>query len=377
MSSNQKLNENSLFSLGNELTSAIDKFMIVSKTDTSGNISYANPNFCQISGYSQQELIGKNHRIVNSGYHNKEFFAAMWKTILSGKIWKGNVKNKRKNGSFYWVENIIVPIKDFTGQVVQFVSIRTDITDRINEDLAFEKEKIKLAQISQQAMIGNFSSGLSHEINNPLAILMGKIDILAQKIKMDDISKDSILNELSSVRHQAERILKIVKALNIISYHDPDPQKVEIFCLKEVLLEIFKVVDPMFKSSGVELELNVLLNQASMNINGNKSELVLALLNVINNAYDAVKNCLSRKVEIIAEDLGDVFGIRVVDTGVGVDRTRAEKIFDPFFTTKNPKENSGLGLSITKRIIDRHNGNLFFSSRPGNTQFCFTLPKAI
>lgn len=110
------------------LLDAIDTSIIVAATDTKGKILYVNEKFCAISKYDREELIGKTHRILNSGYHSKDFFRAMWKTITKGNVWDGEIKNKAKDGSYYWVKTTIVPIKDSNGQPIMFISLRTDIS---------------------------------------------------------------------------------------------------------------------------------------------------------------------------------------------------------------------------------------------------------
>lgn len=125
---------------------ALDEAAIVAITDTEGVIEYVNDMFCEISQYKREELLGQTHRIICSGYHSQEFFSQMWKTIRAGKVWKGDVKNKAKDGSYYWVKTIIVPFLDEEGRPYQYISVRTDITEqkRVEEALRQREEKYRI-----------------------------------------------------------------------------------------------------------------------------------------------------------------------------------------------------------------------------------------
>jgi PAS domain S-box-containing protein len=142
---------------------ALDAHSLVAITDVEGIIIYANEQFCKVSQYTQEELLGQDHRIIKSGYHSKEFFRDLWKTIGQGKLWKGEMKNKAKDGSFYWVDTLIVPVLNSEGKPHQYISIRTDITQRKLSELAL-LERSQLSLLSAEVSLALSQSGTLPEI---------------------------------------------------------------------------------------------------------------------------------------------------------------------------------------------------------------------
>lgn len=183
---------------------AIDSVAIVSITDTTGKITYVNDTFCEISGYTYDELIGQNQRIVNSGYHTKEFWKKMWKTISSGKIWHDHIRNKTKDGKIYWVETTIVPfIEEKTNLPYQYISIRKDITEQKN----IEQAEIQSILFSQEIDRDNFAVDLHEGLAQRLVAINLHAQMIHDKIKSFD---DSKLN--GSIEFIMEQVLKSIEA---------------------------------------------------------------------------------------------------------------------------------------------------------------------
>src|SRR5690242_17423462 len=171
---------------------ALDQSTIVAITDQRGIINYVNEEFCRISKYSREELLGQDHRIINSGYHSKEFIRNLWTTIASGKVWKGELRNRAKDSSIYWVDTTIVPFLDGEGKPYQYVAIRHDITQLKLAEEQIRQQTIELQRAAQLSFTGELAAGLAHEIKNPLAGIQGAVDILIRRRDANDPEREAL-----------------------------------------------------------------------------------------------------------------------------------------------------------------------------------------
>jgi PAS domain S-box-containing protein len=353
----------------NELIEGIGKIALISITDREGKISFANENFTKAAEYSEQELIGKTHKMVNSGSHSKEFFQQMWKTIKEEKIWSGEIKNKRKSGEEYWLKTFILQIDN---SVKQFIGFQFDITEEKLLSEALMHEQLKNIHVDRLAVLGEMAGGISHEINNPLAAISGLVTMTEQYFKKmsSDNTHSKEIERFSKIQNHVHRIKKIVDALKEFSRNGENTEARETINLQHIINVIHDLNHEKIKDKGITFSINI--RDISFKCNVAQIEEVIATL--VTNSIDAIQDLVTKWIKIESHINGDFLEISVIDSGTGISDTIALKIMQPFFTTKEVGKGTGLGLSIARYIVDSHAGKLFIDKSSLNTKFVVRLP---
>jgi PAS domain S-box-containing protein len=347
------------------INSALNMNALVSATDNKGTIIEANSKFAEVSGYSEAELLGNDHRMINSGYHDKAFWKDMWDTISQGKIWRGIVKNKAKNGSYYWVDSTITPIKGKDGQIEKYLSIRQDVTQRIQyeEELKAAKERAEAANIAKSSFLAN----MSHEIRTPLNSVIGFTDLLL-KTKLNDTQQ-----QYMSLIHQSGNIL--LDLINdILDFSKIEAGKLELSYERTDLWELVSQVGDIVKYKVNEKGIELLLN-LSPNLPRyawvDPVRIRQILVNLVGNA---VKFTEEGEIEIgisalPGKDENGYQGLRFVvrDTGIGIAEERKDKILEAFTQEDNSTTRkyggTGLGLTISNKLLHLMGSQLEIQSR--------------
>jgi len=351
---------------------ALDQSSIVAITDVKGNITYVNDKFCEISKYSRDELIGKNHRVINSGYHPKSFFIDLWRTIASGNVWRNEVQNKAKDGSLYWVDTTIVPFLGNDGRVEQYVSIRSDITDRKLAQKLLEEERVRLAYAEKMASLGEMAAGIAHELGNPLASVSSWFDVVISQAEKGSNNVDQMVSMMPVAREKISRMKNIIRGM--LTYaRDGSNDPYERISLNRVVNLVLEYCSYKLKKSGVNCE--VFSNAKHDEVECRETEISQVLVNLISNSCDAVKDLPEKWIRIEMRDTGEGVELSIIDSGKGIDKDISHLVMNPFFTTKPSGSGTGLGLSISTSIISRHGGSLKIRSDCPNTCFVVYLPR--
>jgi PAS domain S-box-containing protein len=328
-----------------QLKYALDQAAIVAITDRRGRITYVNDKLCAISQYSRDELIGRDHRLLNSGLHPREFMADLWRTIGEGRVWRGEIRNRAKDGSHYWVDTTIVPLFDDSGTPRQYLAIRYDVTQRKAAELQL-REQAALAKLGELAAI------VAHEVRNPLAGVRGSLQVLAARIPADMPGHQIVGAMIERIDTLADRVKDI---LLFAGARDARLQPVDIGpILREVVGSAAAAV-PGGAAPHVSGD--------SATVTADPEMLHELLLNLVINGCQASLGDTPEGVRVQITPAGAVCHIEVLDRGPGIDPAIRHRIFEPFFTTKHG--GTGLGLAIVKRLVDLQGGTVTLSDRDG------------
>jgi PAS domain S-box-containing protein len=361
---------------------ALDEHASVSIADEKGRITYANDKFSKISQYSAQELLGQDHNILNSGTHSDDFFNGMWQTITSGNVWHGIIKNKAKDGSFYWVSSTIVPMLDEQSQPKSYISIRTDITPTkmLEEQLQHAVEEASIqSQIATRAnkAKSEFLASMSHELRTPLNSILGFAQLMQEDpaAPLTPNQKESTTVIINSGRHLLELIGDILDLTQIESGSvELKPSQIEVHNLLDELGDLIQ-------SQCVKAKINLLLPKSSHRIyvTADLLRLKQVLLNLLSNAIKYNREGGRVTVSLRIDD-AQRCQIRIEDTGIGIPAEAQSQIFGAFNRLGqecSAIEGTGIGLVITKNLVELMNGEIGYESEQNmGSTFWVTLPLA-
>ncbi len=347
---------------------------VVMITDPEGCIEYVNPSFSRVTGYASSEAVGEKISLLKSGEQPPRYYQEMWDAITQGQHWSSKIVNRRKDGSLYSSMMSISPVFDARGAINHFVCIQQDMSD-------YEALEQQLRQSQKLEAIGTLVGGIAHEFNNALAAIMGRVYLARREVE----AGKPVEHSLDDIDRLSERAAGMVRQLLAYSRKGGiEMQGIELTAFVRDLLKLHKVVLPE------DIDLQVELGDAALPVKGDVSQLQQVLVNLLNNARDAVAGRDAPRVELRLRawhadatflarheqaEVRDYAHLTVRDNGSGIRPEDLERIFDPFFTTKEVGQGTGLGLSMVLGAVQAHDGIVEAHSRPeGGAQFDVYLP---
>ena len=356
------------------LTTAIEQVrdMIVI-TDSEGMIQYVNPAFESVTGYSRQEAMGQNPRMLKSGEQDDQFYQDLWRTVASGRTWEGRMVNKRKDGRLFTEDASISPVLDSSGRVVSFVAVKRDITEKLGLEERF-------TQAQKMESVGRLAGGVAHDFNNKLTVMMGYTQMV-----MGDLDRgDPTYGNLQEVMKAGEQSIAIVRQL--LAFARKQIISPMVLDLNETVEDMLKMLSRLI---GEDIDLVWSPGHDLWRVKMDPSQVDQILANLCVNARDAIDGVgrvtietrnrvldeayLSKSVEAAP---GDYVMLAVSDNGCGMDKETLANAFEPFFTTKEVGKGTGLGLSTVYGIVKQNQGHVNIYSEPGQgTTFKIYLPR--
>jgi len=382
----------------NESLRIIDKYVIRSITDTNGMILDASDAFCNVSGYSKEELVGHNHSIIRHPDMKNKVFKSLWNTITTGKRWDGKIKNLAKNGSYYWVEAHIEP-NFINGKIVSYTAIRINISNKVKLEelnksleakiqLEVEKNTEQLELIQKEQLnsvklssIGALSAGITHEINTPLTYIKGNFELMKydiQDLPQSDI-RDRILEDTEIITNGLNRISNIIEAMKEVSQTSSENvESVNIYNTLVTSLTLSynnsKQVTRIYLN-GELFDIDIDKNKLDFSALVQKQRIEQVWIVIINNALDElikVDDYENRRLDINILKNEDKIIVEFIDNAGGIEESLLANIFDPFVSSK-ARGGMGIGLNVAKKIIDEHCGLIEASNTQEGAKFQIEL----
>jgi len=376
---NEKTKEKELLSVGSDMTqikktqeqlSRLSRAVEYSPatvvvTDPHGDIEYVNPKFCQVTGYTAQEAIGRNPSILKSGEQSTEFYKNLWETILHGDEWRGQFSNKKKNGEIFYEDASISAVRDDKGKIINFIAVKEDVTEkRQTEEKAKEAMRIK----------SDFISVVSHELRTPLTAIKEGVSIVADGVT-GDINKEQ-QEFLDVAKRNVDRLSRLIN--DVLDFQKLDAQQMTFELLPHdvnaVVQEVAATMKHVAEKEGVMLVVEPGMDLPVVKFD--KDRITQVLTNLVNNA---IKYAPGKPVLIETSRQKNTVAVAVVDQGDGIKEEDMDKLFQTFSQLQKGKErktgSTGLGLAICKKIIEQHSGKIWVESQFGKgSKFIFLLP---
>ncbi len=363
-----------------KLTQAVEQSAnVIVITDLEGTIEFVNPAFESSTGYSREEAIGKNPRILKTDFLDKEVYAELWGQICSGKVWEGLFHNKRKDGSTYWEKSVISPIKNDADEIINFIAVKQDIS----QDLAHQKELEQAKEEAERAnkLKSEFLANMSHEIRTPLNVILGFTNLL-----LEETDEEDKRNQLRLINDSGKSLLELINDILDFSKIEADKLNLEPeeFSPRQLLTMLSEMFSFEAERKGIGFHLEI-ADRVPKLLQGDQFRIRQILMNLLSNAIKFTdEGSVSLKADYADKyprtgASGGAFELTVTDTGIGIGAEQRKLIFNPFEqldgSAKRRFSGTGLGLSITRKLVLLMGGTINLRSKPGEgSSFAVVLP---
>ncbi len=339
--------------------------------DTEGTIEYVNPKFTKITGYTPQEALGQNPRILNSGEHDKAFYKELWDTVLAGKEWNGEFHNKKKNGELYWENALISPIFNDSGEITHLLGVKEDITEKkkMVAELISAKDKAEESDRLKTAFLQN----MSHEIRTPLNGILGFADLLT-----GDIDINEIKTYAEYIRISGNRLLSLINNILDLSRIEAGGISIETkpFMINKLMKEAWQLFQIEAKKKNIRFKYHLPLKDDESILASDENKINQIIINLLGNAF---KFTGSGSIDFGYKISGDELLFWVTDKGRGIAPEHQARIFERFYqadmSISRDFEGAGLGLPISRGLVELLGGKMWLESQVDKgTSFYFTIP---
>lgn len=357
--------------LSSALEQAADSVII---TDHARTIEYANPSFENMTGYTREEVLGKKAYFLRSGVGKPELYDELWQSISSGGVYRGVIINRKKNGTIYHEQKTVTPLKDSKGNITHYISTGHDISDLVKAEEQDRNHKAEFAHVARLGVLGEMTSGLAHELNQPLCAITTYAQTCLRIVQSEDCKLEDVHYGLVQVVKQAELGGDIFRRLRNFARKEEKPQTPSN--VRDIIYEVRDFTRAECLQNEIQLVIQVADKLPLVRVDPIQIEQVL--INLVRNSMDALQDIedRQRKIVISAKSYKRKFiCVSVSDTGPGCSDEVVQRLYEPFFTTK--AHGLGIGLGISQTIVVTHGGNLWLekNSRNGVT-FSFTLEQS-
>ncbi|MFI5180681.1 MAG: CHASE domain-containing protein [Thermoanaerobaculia bacterium] len=350
-------------------------------TDLEGRIEYVNPRFTEVTGYTAQEALGQNPRILKSDRTPPEVYRALWEAITAGRVWQGELCNRKKDGTLFWEQASISPVRDAHGITTNYVAVKEDITAQKRAAEELETTQQQLAQALRMEAIGRLAGGVAHDFNNLLTVIQGYAELLGASLANDPKRSES----MGEIVRAAERAAALTRQL--LAFSRRQVLEMRVLDLRRVVADVENMLRRLI---GEDVEVVVVRPATLGRVKADRGQIEQVLLNLAVNSRDAMAGGGRLTIELADVTLdapmttshesipsGRYVVVSVGDTGSGMDAETLGHLFEPFFTTKEKGKGTGLGLATVFGIVKQSGGYVDVASAPGaGTIFRVYLPRS-